>query len=330
MTLYWGHEQSLKVEGEGQTPAAELAPLLHDLSFVCTQAKVRQPTLFLAARLHDGPAHVPAGARHVLRADGLCGFEHKDDFYLTDGASLLHLQPTQGRAEAQLAPSFGEKPVLLQRQFWAFGVLKLLRPRGFYSLHGAGIVSRHGVGLLLIGASGCGKSTLTLGLVRRGWEYLSDDALLLHQQPAGVEAFALRRHCYVDAAAAAAYADLPLGEEVTDTVGGRRRRVCIRTAFPGQARSKCLPQVLLFPRIVPHAHSILVPAERPRALGLLLAQSGPQLFDHITMPQHLNVLKQLVQQSSCYELQAGLDLYHEPLILVSLLRQAEGEGRWPI
>jgi hypothetical protein len=329
MILYTGHDQILEVRGKGQVLIGALDPLLRDLSFVRTQAVVSLPTVSLAVRRHDWRPCTPATARAVFRAHGLCGFEQGEDFYLTDGASLLHLRPSRGWAEAQLAPAFREKPAIVQRQFWAFGVLKLLRARGLYSLHAAGLVSRNGVGLLLVGNSGCGKSTLTIGLVRQGWSYLSDDAVLLRLQPEGVEALGLRKHCYVNANAAEAYADLPVGEEVPDSARGRRRRVCIEAAFPNRVLSSYLPQVLLFPRIVPHPSSALVPVERRSALGHLLAQSGPKLFDRGTMPEHLKVLTRLVQQTSSYELRAGLDLYHDPLRLVRLLREVEGEGQWP-
>jgi hypothetical protein len=48
------------------------------------------------------------------------------------------------------------------------------------------------------------------------------------------------------------------------------------------------------------------------------------------MAQHLDVLKRLMQQTTTYELRAGLDLYRNPLTLVRLLAEAEGEERWPV
>jgi hypothetical protein len=38
------------------------------------------------------------------------------------------------------------------------------------------------------------------------------------------------------------------------------------------------------------------------------------------MAQHLDILKQLVHQSAAYELQAGLDLYRNPLGLADFWR----------
>jgi hypothetical protein len=82
----------------------------------------------------------------VFRAEGFWGVEQGDDFYLTDGASLLHLQTVQGQGTAQLASNFYTQPRVVQGNFWAFGLLKLLRPLGFYSLHAAGVVPTHGGG----------------------------------------------------------------------------------------------------------------------------------------------------------------------------------------
>jgi hypothetical protein len=328
MAWYTFHDLTLEVKQEGQESEEYLARLLQELSFVSIPALTGQPSLCLSVRLHDQGRRVPSMARTIFRAKGICGLEAGDDFYLTDGSSLLHLQPLQGRGDAQLAPAFFAKPLLLHLNFWAFGLVKLLRPRGIYSLHAAGVVTSEGLGLLIIGDSNSGKSTLAIGLVRQGWGYLSDDALLLRQQADGVEALAFRKHFYVNAGAAAAYADLPLGEEMLDNAGGRKRRVRIEAAYPGQYMPGCLPRVLLFSRIVPCPYSTLWPLDRPSALGHLLVQSGSQWFDRGTMAQHLEVLKRLMQQSATYELRAGLDLYRNPLTLVRLLAEAEGEERW--
>ena len=114
-----------------------------------------------------------------------------------------------------------------------------------------------------------------------------------------------------------------------DSTGRRRRRVYLEDAYPGKHIARCLPHALLFSRIVPQAQSSLLPLDRVDALRHLLASSGPQLFDKRTMARHLEVLKRLLQQTTVYELQAGLDLYHEPVTLMRLLNEAEGAQRWP-
>jgi hypothetical protein len=325
MTLYTLYDLCLEVSQEVSDPAAILDQLLLDLSCVHTQAAVRDPDLRLSVYRHTTRRCLPPMAREIFRAEGFCGLEHGDDFYLTDGASLLHLRLRHGQGEAHLVPTFWRKPLPLQRTFWAFGLLKLLRPRGFYSLHAAGLVTPAGRGVLIVGRSGSGKSTLTVGLVRQGWSYLADDAVLLRLQPAGVAALALRQHCYVDTSALATYTDLPWGEEVPDRLGRYRRHLRLAEAYPDRLISHCLPQVLLFAGIVPAAESAIRRLDRPSALKHLLAQSGPQLFDHGSMAQHLEVLKRLVQQTTTYELRAGGDLYRQPGWLAHLLDEAEKE-----
>ena len=71
------------------------------------------------------------------------------------------------------------------------------------------------------------------------------------------------------------------------------------------------------------------PLHGPMALKQLLTHSGPQGFDRQTMQLHLEVLRQLLQQTTAYELRAGRDLYEAPRTLMRLLREVEGAARWP-
>jgi hypothetical protein len=65
--------------------------------------------------------------------------------------------------------------------------------------------------------------------------------------------------------------------------------------------------------------TLLRPLDRVQCLQQLLAQSGPKLFDRPTMGAQLEVLTRLLHQADIYELQAGRDLYEDPLILQDLL-----------
>jgi hypothetical protein len=299
--------------------------LLRELSWVRTSRSTCKPDLCLSVISNNREFRIPQNSREVLRTDDFLGYEADDDFYLTDGSSVFHLRSTKKEGYASLASSFFAKPPLTQGNFWCFGLLKLLRPRGIYSLHAAGLANRDGGGLLLVGASGNGKSTLAIGLIRQGWRYLSDDAVLLRHGSQGVEALACRRSFYVDARRSADYSDLSLGEEAPDSNGGRRRKVGINESYPEQYVPRCLPRVLIFPRIKRQDQSTLKPIDSVHALGLLLAQSAPQLFDRGTMARHLELLKKLLQQTETYELDAGTDLYREPAKLADLIKKPRGE-----
>jgi hypothetical protein len=226
--------------------------------------------------------------------------------------------PARGGARP---PFFFAKPTLASKLL-VFGYQLLRR---WHILSSCGVAcGRDGGGLLLVGASGSGKSTLAIGLIRAGWRYLSDDAVLLRHGSQGVEALACRRSFYVDARRFADYSDLSLGDEAPDSNGGRRRKVGINEFYPEQYVLRCLPRVVIFPRIKRRDQSTLKPSDSVRALGFLLAQSAPQLFDRSTMAGHLELLKALLQQTETYELDSGTDLYREPATLVDLIKEAQG------
>jgi len=323
-TLYRFHDLALEVNHEESMPSVGLSELLKDLSFARFHAGAVSTSLWLFVRMRDQVVHSSDAAREVFRIDGLCGCEQGTDCYLTEGTSIFHLQVLKGEGNATLTPSFFQQPPLLQQRFWGFGLLKLLRPLGLYGLHAAGVVSPTGVGILMVGESGCGKSTLAIQLIRQGWGYLSDDAVLLRLQPDGVEALAFRKPFSINIDKVTEYSDLPLGgEDDAHTSGKKKRRIDIQNAYPEQYVPGCIPRMLVFPRIVPETQSTLHPISRLSALGRLLSQSGPQLFDKGAMPHHLELLNRLVHQGQAFELRAGLDLCREPGTFDRLVSQAK-------
>ena len=327
MALYRSHGLTLRVNSLDENIALSIDHLLQDLSWVRNDTFDAEPSLCLNVGLEDQRVQAPATARELFRADGYVGLEVGEDFYFTDGSSIFRHQAATAEGDISLSVSFLGKPILHQRIFWGFAILKLLRGLGIFGLHAAG-VTRNGRGVLILGSSGSGKSTLTIGLIRLGWSYLSDDTLLLRDNPNSVEALAFRKHFFINADAAGSYTDFTLGDELPDSYGGRKRKVQIEQLYPAQYKPSCDPKVLLFSQIVPAAASEARPMDRITAFENLLTQSGPRLFDQKTMGRQLEVLKRLLQQTTCYELRAGLDLYRDPAILMQLLNDTVGGERW--
>jgi hypothetical protein len=312
MGLYRFQEMLMEVQPDELENLVGLAPLWFSLSWCEVPAGNHTGPVCVSIHLNDCSGQViPGGARLVFSGDGFSLFELGDEFFLSAGSSTFALQPAHGRGTAYLAPDFAENSVLLQRKFWSYGLLKLLRRRGYFSLHAAGLVTPEGRGVLLTGPPGSGKTTLVLGLVQNGWKYLSDDALLLRAEPTGVTAFGLRRDIYVDAGMAPRYSALLLGEEIPDSLG-RMRRPVNPDENPFQRVSQCRPDLLLFTRIIPEETSILTPVNPVNAMKRLLDASGPQLLDRPTVDSQLDALRKLLKQTESYELGAGRDLYRNP------------------
>jgi hypothetical protein len=315
----------LVIDEEPRDRPLLLRELLTDLSFVHADAPPAGASVVrLSVRTGTPPFQVPPGGRVVLT--GLHGVRAGSDVYLTDGTSLFHLQPQQSCGTAWLGPRFDSRPAGTRQRFWAFGLLTLLRQHGLFGLHAAAIAAPDGANLLVAGPSGCGKSTLAIGVVRGGGRYLSDDAVLLRDRADGVEVLALRRPFSIDVARAAEYPEFLRERRRVDA--SRKRRADPFGAYASQHRESFRPHAVIFPTIASISRSTLREIPRSVALGHLLAQSGPDLFDAVTMPAHLSVLTELLRQAVPYELTAGTDLLRNPGAVVDLL-PGGARAAWP-
>jgi len=322
MASYAFHDLALDVEANLPGLALDLDRLLQGLSFKRIDSARTRQALRLTVATSDHPPYIPASAQESFQAEGFAVLETGSEYFVTDGESVFHLRPEQGHGAAHLADSFYSKPALLQGNFWAYGLMKLFRQKGLYTLHGAGLVSPTNAGVVISGPCGSGKSTLSIGLIRAGWGYLSDDALLLRDVNNAVEILALRKSFYIDEDNVQRYRDLSPGAVVPDNTGGQRRQLALHESRPDQYASRMKASLLLFPRIVPHATSTLKPLTGAAALTKLLAESGGQLFDRRSMSQHLQILKRLIEQTRAFELHSGQDLYRDPSKLATLLADA--------
>jgi hypothetical protein len=99
MGWYRLQDLTLEVSLDGPETDVDLTPLLQDLSWVSTPTVARVPSVRLAIGRCGQELCLPSGAREVFCAEGFSGLEHAEDFYLTDGASLLFLQPVRGHGQ---------------------------------------------------------------------------------------------------------------------------------------------------------------------------------------------------------------------------------------
>ena len=225
-----------------------------------------------------------------------------------------------GRCQIFLDSGFFERSPNQRSEFWMPVLISLLQSRETFMMHAAGLVSPAGEGVIFVATSGSGKSTLTLGLIREGWSYLSDDVLFLRILDSTVEAFAGRRTFYVVGERVDCYRDWPLGEDnCPDRDGNARQEILVRQRFPDQFLSDCHPRVLVLPQIVRQPTSQLIRLDRGAAIKDLLRESSIGLTGQQILPGQLAVISRLVGQCQVYRLESGEDLHHHPELFANLL-----------
>lgn len=186
----------------------------------------------------------------------------------------------------------------------------LLHRHGLFTMHAAA-VAREGRGLVVAAAADSGKSTLTLRLVQRGWDYLSDDTVLLRPDPKGVEVLGMRAHFSLDPDAEALFPGLSAGREAS-LLKEEKWAVNVEALHPDRRAEVCRPAVLVFPHIVDAPKSTLVPVSKPEAFGALLAQSSLARVKLDYVAEHLDTLGRLAADTLGYRLYAGRDLLSDP------------------
>ncbi|HEX5108071.1 MAG TPA: hypothetical protein VFV95_06475 [Vicinamibacterales bacterium] len=314
---------ALRVEPADLADAAGLHGLCASLGSVPEAGAAADAVRSATLHLHPCGNDAPSGAsiRYDTREFRILDDDHGS--YVTDGLSTLHIRAGHSQADAYLDDSFHRRPRLVQSQFWSFCILALLRPLGYFSLHAAAVVAPDAAGTLIVGPSGSGKSTLAVGLIRAGWGYSSDDAVLLCQRSQTVHALTLRTQFYVDGAAASSYEDMRLGRETVDAAGGVRRQLHIDERYADRRVAESRPRLVLFPTIVDAERSTIVRLDVASTVQRLLNASGPQLFDRACMTRHLAVLGCLARQADAYRLDAGRDLHRQPAAVLDLIQRAE-------
>lgn len=266
----------------------------------------------------DAPLHIPYTTSKPLKGYDSSIYEANGHVYLTDGLSIFQLDPQAGTGLVTLHCSFKEKSPLSKYNFFLVGLIHLLAPLGFYDLHAAGLI-RDGIGYLFLGESGSGKSSTALSLVRQGWHYVSDDALLVRPSADGIEVLAFRRHFYLDSVLSHKFPEIAPHLKGSAMGDHTKRFLDVEAVYPGRFLPSCIPRVLIYTQIVPQPESTLIPIDKTTALIKLMRQSASLFFKRQAVDVHLEAMKRLVSQSYSYELLAGRDLYERPEKITEIL-----------
>jgi hypothetical protein len=191
-----------------------------------------------------------------------------------------------------------------------------------YGLHAAG-VSWNDHGFLLAGSSGSGKTTLTCALARSGWQYLSDDTVLLQRGRSGVEALAFGRpfHC-----ATPLFRYFPELARKAPLPARGKHLVDVGPIYAGQSRPGFRPRAILFPEISSAPTSRLIPLNHTATLVRLLGEGAGLLHNRDYMAAQMEILGDLARSARGFRLLHGTDVHTDPSRVSTLLRRIAGPG----
>jgi hypothetical protein len=231
------------------------------------------------------------------------------------GRSAMECDAHTGRA-AVSAEVVGPDPAwMVSRPLLSLALHELMKRRGRYPLHAAGLV-RGDQMLLLAGVSGCGKSTLSAALVARGLGYAGDDTQFL-----------VRRGDHLDALAFPEDIDLArrslellpglAGMASAPAPGAWKLTVAPERVPASRLAWRARPAVLVFPTVGAAGPSVLEPMDGGDALVALA--TNVILTEPESSQAHLDVIAELVRQCRCRRLRTGSDLASAAGLLAGLL-----------
>jgi hypothetical protein len=231
--------------------------------------------------------------------------EEEDRLYLRWGEYISGIcNPRQNHTQIFYESSAHDRLWLISHATFMSALIELLKRRGYYSLHAAGLCL-NGRGLLLPGASGSGKTTLAIALARAGFGFLGDDMMFLRPASEGLQIRAFPDEIDVTAKTVQLFPEL--AELLEPSPGsGRVKRQLRPEAVTKDLVAACRPGVLVFPQVATAAASTLKPMGRDEAL--LELASNVLLTESRASQAHLDALAELVRQSDCYRLETGQNL----------------------
>jgi hypothetical protein len=240
-----------------------------------------------------------------------------DLLYIEHGPRLRVLaEPGPGRVRMSARGADGADLWLLSHPLFTVPLAELLKRRGLYSLHAAGLCL-DGKALVLPGTSGSGKSTLALALVRAGFGFLGDDTLFLARRPDGLRLLAFPDEFDLTEQTVGFFPELaPLLDQAARP-GWRKRQLRAEQVYGAPVVWECGPGALVFPRVAGRRESVLAPLDPGEAL--LELAPNVLLTEPASSQAHFDALAELARASRCYRLETGTDLDGAVRLLRDLL-----------
>jgi hypothetical protein len=240
--------------------------------------------------------------------------EEQDELAIEYGRVRARCRIGAGEAVISVTEPVDEVAWAATRPLLTLPLLELLKRRGKYGLHAAGVVSGHH-GVALAGGSGAGKTTLALALVRAGFGFLGDDMLFLAANGDGPVLLAFPDELDVSPATSSFFPELrPLLRP--EPLAGAEKLQLPPDRLGGDLLSSARPAALLFPAVSSGPTSSAEPLSADEAL--LEVTPNVLLTERTSSQAHLDALGELVRNTHCFRVSLGRDFDELPVLVRGL------------
>ncbi len=263
-------------------------------------------------RISAAKSDLPNTIRPGVVTDEASYYYTGDSYLVRIGDSLVSADASRV-VTVNLAQDLDRDSFLFQRVL-IHGLAAALRRAEAFELQCAAVIDPNtAVSTLIIGPSGSGKSTLALQLAAAGWNFSTDDVVLLTAENDLVEAYGLRRH-FALTSETIVKSGLAQLDSVLNQMPGADSKfyVCPQDFFPSGHVSRCVPELLIFPSRTGDPDSRIKNISQAEVMNRLLKMCPWALIDMPTARGFLDVLGKLAKQSCAFELFAGTDLLGNP------------------
>ena len=279
---------------------------------------VSDPAVTVHVQSGVAPPPVPSGlSSFEIIHGGIC---HTDNhtYYVEFDGSLVIFGPGNFR-ETQLWVDKPEECSLARLTLLLSHALSpALRRSGVFEIHSGGVIAPgNSKAILIAGPSGSGKSTLTSQLTRCGWQYLSDDILLMIDVDEQIQVQAFRRFFALTAETLSA---VNLSQARSITLSGKQR-VVPEDHFETVPVQRATAGLICFPGITSESTTSIVAMTPSETMMRLLRLCPWASYDKPTSAEHLRILALLAHTTSAFELRAGADVLREPEHVAAMLSE---------
>ena len=279
-----------------------------------------QDVLEFSLNLFDGEPDrsMPSGSKALIQFVNVSCIQNGPllSFHTKDG-SYLKADVDAGRAWGRISKELLGAPRYIFTDLLMAPFMEMLKHRGFYGLH-ASALTKDGTGYLFPGGAGSGKTTVALNLVKKGFQYLADDKVLLRNEDYGIAALAFTRRFNIDPDIGDVYSELSFLEDLKSLPGTTKRPFDISRVYPNTFVSCFRPNILVHLQRTAESRSQIIRLPSTESFTRLVHQTVPSLQKDIAGKQ-LQLFADLARHTESYMLYAGKDLYGSPERLLELL-----------